>query len=88
MIPKRKSRSRCSRPDSGRGKQKGKTSFFILRQSGQPVNDVFCCGFVHEVFDLLAEPITIAEIARRTCSPVERVYLALHELRAAGVVIT
>lgn len=72
----------------GRGKQKGKTSSLILRQSGQPVNDVFCCGFVHEVFDLLAEPITAAEIARRTCSPVDRVYLALHELRAAGVVIT
>ena len=88
MIQKRKSRSRCGSPDSGREKQHSKTLCFIVRQSGQPVNNCFSCGFIHEVFDLLEEPITVDEIARRTCSPVDRVRLALHELRAAGVVIT
>lgn len=88
MNDKRKSRFPVWNTGSGRGKQSGKTSPFIVRQSGIPVNDVFCCGFVHDVFDLLAEPITVEEIARQTASPVNRVLLALHELRSAGVVIT
>lgn len=59
----------------------------IVRLSGYPVNGIFSCGFVHDVFDLLSEPRTLEEIAQQTESPVNRVVLALHDLRASGVVI-
>ena len=59
----------------------------ILRHSGFPVNGVFSCGFVRDVYDLLSEPRTLEEIAQQTESPVNRVVLALHDLRASGVII-
>lgn len=72
----------------GRVERTAINSAVILHQSGSPVNGVFSCGFVREVFDLLTNPVTADEIARQTESTVDRVFLALQDLRAAGVVIT
>ena len=68
---------RCCRP-SGR----------FLRRSGYPINGIFSCGYVREVYDLLSQPRTIDEIARITESSADRVRLALHELKASGVIIS
>lgn len=59
----------------------------ILRRSGYPLNGVFSCSFVREVFDLLSQPRTIEELARITESSPDRVQLALRDLQAGNVVI-
>lgn len=59
----------------------------IVRRSGSPVNGVFSCGYVREIFDLLSQPRTVDELARLTESTTNRVRLALSDLQAANVVI-
>ena len=80
-----KDRSGCTRPKSGRGKRNIETSIPIVWQSGYPVNGVFSCEFVRDVFGMLSLPVTIEQIAEQTESSAERVYLALHDLRVSGV---
>ena len=67
--------------------QTGKPSTVIVRQSGYPVNGIFSCGFLCQVFDLLSQPITVEQIAEITESTSTRVRLALHDLTAAGVLV-
>lgn len=86
MTQKEKGRPSVSGTQDGRGKQKGKTSPIIVRQSGYPVNG-FPCGFHREVYELLSNPITIKEIAVATESTIDRVCLAIHDLEACGVKI-
>ena len=85
MKTKEKSRFRWG-PESGRGNQT-KTSMRIVRRQAPPVNPVFSCGFIETVFELLAYPITVENIARLTDSTEDRVRLALNDLQAAGVQI-
>ena len=85
MNTKEKCRPSVSGTHDGRGKQDGQTSILIVRQSGFPVNGVFSCAFVRQVFDLLSQPITVEQIADITGSTVDRVCLALNDLAACGV---
>lgn len=73
--------------DGKRNCKRSKATFFIVRQSGYPVNGVFPCGLHREVYDLLPHPKTIEQIATMTGSTIDRVLLALNDLEAAGVVI-
>ena len=83
MTDKKRCRSRCTRPRNGKGKEK--SSFIIVRQSGYPVNGIFSCRYLREVYEMLARPIQIKEIAQRTHSTIDRVWLAIHDLDASGV---
>ena len=85
MKRKEKRRSTVWHTVSGRGMQKGKTSTFIVKQSGFPVNGIFSCDFLRQVVNLLSQPVTVDQIAEITESENNRVRLALHDLVAAGV---
>ena len=87
MNTKEKRRSRCTRPKSGRDKWKSNPLIPIVWQSGFPVNGIFSCGFVRDVFQMLSYPVTIEQIADQTESREDRVCLAIHDLRASGVTI-
>ena len=87
MTTKQKGRLSVGTTQDGRGLQKGKTSSVIVRQSGYPVNGVFSCGFLRQVYDLLSQPITVDQIAEITESTKDRVRLALHDLTVSGVQI-
>lgn len=86
MKTKEKSRFRWG-PESGNAKERFYQSIPILRLYGFPVNSVFSCGFLYEVYAMLSQPVTIEQLARMTDSTVDRVRLALSDLQAAGVQI-
>ena len=85
MSQKEKCRPSVSGTHDGRGKQDSQTPVYIVRQSGFPVNGVFSCTFVRQVFDLLSQPITVEQIATITGSTIDRVRLALNDLAVCGV---
>ncbi len=85
MSKQEKRRPSVSATHDGRGLQKDKTSNIILRLAGYPVNDVFSCGFLYQVFCSVSEPITLEQLAKITDSSYDRIWLAIHDLRACGV---
>ena len=69
----------------GRELQKNNTTKRVVWLSGYPINEVFSCGFLYQVFCLVSEPITVEQIANITDSSSARVLLALNDLKASGV---